>query len=169
MNEECFKEFPVLHTSRFILRRLKETDVEDIFFIRSNEDVALYLDRPLARNLEDAKSFIKRIDNSFRSKSSIYWIIEFEKQFVGSITMWKIDKEYSKAELGFELLPFFQGKGILQEVLPIILDFGLTKLELSTIEAEVDKRNLKSIALLEKHNFIKYEEGDKTTIYHLKK
>ena len=56
---------------------------------------------------------------------------------------WKISREYSKAEIGFELLPEHQGKGIMQEALPKIIEYGFKNMKLRTIEGEVDPNNLK--------------------------
>ena len=42
-----YKSFPVLITERLKLRRLKASDRMEIFMIRSNENIAKYLDRPL--------------------------------------------------------------------------------------------------------------------------
>lgn len=168
MNSLYFTEFPVLRTQRFILREISKEDSHSIYKIRSDENVALYLDRLLAKDINDANDFINKILEGYKNKNALYWIIEYNNKFTGSICLWRIDEKEETAELGFELLPPFQGKGIIQEVLPEVINFGFNKLELKTIEAEVDKNNIKSISLLEKFGFIKIKEEDKTFIYTLK-
>jgi ribosomal-protein-alanine N-acetyltransferase len=74
-------------------------------------------------------------------------------QFLGSICLWKISREDAKAEIGYELLPENHGKGIMQEVIPRVIQFGFEEMTLQTIEAELTPRNLKSVRLLEKNNF----------------
>ena len=74
-------------------------------------------------------------------------------RFLGSICLWKISREDATAEIGFELLPENHGKGIMQEVIPEVIQFGFEETKLQTIEAEVSPRNLKSVRLLEKNNF----------------
>lgn len=67
--------------------------------------------------------------------------------------MWNLNEEENKAEVGYELLPDFQGKGIAQEALSAVITFGFEVMKLKTIEAYTHKENLKSTKLLEKFNF----------------
>ena len=76
-----------------------------------------------------------------------------------------------KAEIGYELLPENHGKGIMQEVIPRVTQFGLEEMKLQTIEAELSQRNLKSVRLLEKNNFKLVEvneENPDLVVYALK-
>jgi ribosomal-protein-alanine N-acetyltransferase len=54
--------FPQIETQNYLLRRLNSEDAEAIFEIRSNKSIAKYLDRPLAKSLDDALQFIAKID-----------------------------------------------------------------------------------------------------------
>jgi ribosomal-protein-alanine N-acetyltransferase len=59
------------------------------------------------------------------------------------------------AEIGYELLPEFQGKGIMQEAVAKIIEFCFQALKLKSLEACADMNNRPSIKLLEKFNFVK--------------
>ena len=50
-----FPPFPVLETERYILRQLTLSDDNEIFILRSYKEVNKYLDRPVAKTIEDAK------------------------------------------------------------------------------------------------------------------
>jgi Acetyltransferases, including N-acetylases of ribosomal proteins len=81
-------------------------------------------------------------------------------------------KRDATAEIGFELLPENHGKGIMQEVIPRVIQFGFEEMKLETIEAEVSPRNLKSVRLLEKNNFTLAavnEENPDSVVYALKR
>jgi [ribosomal protein S5]-alanine N-acetyltransferase len=70
------------------------------------------------------------------------------------------------------LLPENHGKGIMQEVLPRIIQFAFEEMKLQTIEAEVSPRNLKSVRLLEKNNFTLAavnEENPDSEVYALRR
>jgi ribosomal-protein-alanine N-acetyltransferase len=72
------------------------------------------------------------------------------------------------------LSPKFQGKGIMNESLKSILEFGFKNLNLDLIEAYTHKRNLSSKKLLERNRFIldvnkKDEHNQDNIIYKLKK
>ena len=152
--------FPVLSTERFNLRPIKTEDANEIFALRSDDRVNEYLDRPKAGTIEDAFQHIQRLNEGMARNESINWAIVFREtdKMVGSICFWKISKELAKAEIGYELLPDFQGKGIMQEVMPPVIEFGFDKIKFQSIEAELSPRNLKSIKLLEKHGFIKEKQ-----------
>lgn len=64
-----------------------------------------------------------------------------------------IDLKNKYAEVGYELLPNFQGKGFMSEALNSIIDFAFTNLKIETIEAFTNYQNARSRKLLEKLNF----------------
>ena len=77
-----------------------------------------------------------------------------------------------KAEIGFELSPAYQGKGIMKEAIPPVIDFAFNELELKTIEGEVAKENQRSIRIMEKNGFKiskLYAENKDTIMYELVK
>ena len=51
----------VLDTTRLLLRQVKNRDVSAIYFLRSNEQVNQFIDRPTAKDPEEAKAFIQKI------------------------------------------------------------------------------------------------------------
>ncbi len=152
-----FNPFPVISTERFHLRQLADSDAPEIFALRSDEDVNRFLDRPKATGIEDAHKFISRIKTGIQGNESIFWAIvpKDRDTLVATICLWNIDKEKHTAEIGYEVLPAEQGKGIMQEVIPVIIHYSFNELHLAGIHAELSPDNLKSLALLRKFNFIR--------------
>lgn len=143
MNQFTFTPFPNLTTERFTLRQLKIEDENEIFILRSDENIAKYLDRPRANSIDDARQFIQKINSSISKNELIYWAITHkdDEKLIGTICLWKISTGQSNAEVGFELLPDHQGKGVMQGVLPKIIDFGFKTIKLQLIEGEVAAKN----------------------------
>jgi ribosomal-protein-alanine N-acetyltransferase len=173
MIDFSFTPFPFLTTENYSLRNLTPADEQDIFALRSSDEINKYLDRPKAHTLDDARNFINKITNGIAENEAIFWVVtpKDESKFLGSICLWKISREEAKAEIGFELLPENHGKGIMQEVIPKILQFGFEEMKLETIEAELSPRNLKSVRLLEKNNFklaAVNEQNSDSVVYALK-
>jgi len=150
-----FPSFPNLTTSRLTLRQLKADDANEIFLIRSDASVNQYLDRPKANSIEDARIFIEKIRVGMLKKDSLYWAITLknDSKLIGTVTLWNISVEEMKGEIGYELLPAFQGKGIMQEAIAEVLAFGFEKIGLKKIEAFTHARNEKSVRLLMRNNF----------------
>src|SRR5688500_7277381 len=151
-----FSPFPHLSTSRFTLRPLEFEDEHEIFALRSDPEVNRYLDRQPAASLDDAREFITKIRKLIAGNESILWAISLKEQpaFLGSICFWNIDRNEEKADIGYELLPAWQGKGIIREVMPVVIDYAFNTMGLRIIEAELDPGNLRSVKILEKFNFI---------------
>jgi ribosomal-protein-alanine N-acetyltransferase len=150
-----FTAFPKLVTERLILRQLEAEDANEIFALRSSDEVNRFLDRPKAITIEEAKQFIYKINDGINKNERVYWAITLknETKLIGTICYWNISKENDRAEVGYELHPRYQGKGIMQEALLKVIDFGFEQMRLKTITAVPSDDNIKSRKLLEKNNF----------------
>jgi ribosomal-protein-alanine N-acetyltransferase len=150
-----FTPFPVLNTERLFLRKLSIDDANEIYFLRSDERVNKYIDRPRATSLEEAHNFINKTNHAIENNECIDWAITFKdnSRLIGSICLWNISIEENNAEVGYELLPDFQGKGIAEEAMVAVLDYGFNIMSLNKIEAYTHKENSSSTKLLEKFKF----------------
>ncbi|MBS1598727.1 MAG: GNAT family N-acetyltransferase [Bacteroidetes bacterium] len=150
-----FTPFPILQTERLLLRQISTEDIPEIFVLRSNDAVNKYLDRPKAQSFDDVRTFIQNINLGIQKNQSILWGIFLKNQptLIGTICLYNILPENNSAEIGYELIPHFQGKGIMQEVFPKIISFGFDMMKLGIIEAYTTSDNEKSKKLLEKNNF----------------
>lgn len=155
MANKNFNPFPVLETERLTLRQLTDFDVTDIYRLRRNEEVNRYLQRLWPGSEEHALDFIRDINDGINNNTWIYWAITLSgsDNVIGTVALWKFDAYENSAELGYELLPAFQGQGIMREALTAILDHAFNVISLSVIEASTHKNNVKSIKLLNKLRF----------------
>jgi [ribosomal protein S5]-alanine N-acetyltransferase len=155
MGHRNFTPFPVLKTERLTLRQLRSTDDNEIFALRSNDNVNKYLGRKPSKSIDDARTFIQTINQNIQKNNSIYWAITLNgtDKLIGTICLFNFSDDNSKAEIGYELLPDFQGKGIMQEAISKVIDFGFQHIGLASIEAYTHSENQSSTRLLEKLNF----------------
>ena len=169
MNRINFMPFPNLTTEHFNLRQLTMEDENEIFTLRSDETILKYLDKPPAKSIEEARQFIEKVNKGIKENEWIYWAVSHKSKtkLCGTICLWNISKDQTKADIGFELLPNYHGKGIMQEVIPVVIDYGFKTMRLNTIEGEVDPNNIKSIKLMEKFGFVYNRKLDTTVIYSL--
>ena len=168
MPDTNFNPFPVLKTERLILRQLLITDDTEIFALRSDEQVNKYLNRQPSKTIEDAQAFIRAINENAIRNDSIYWAITLEGKLIGTICLFDFSNDHSNAEIGYELLPFYQRQGLMQEAILKVLEFGFEHIGLQFITAITDPENEHSTRLLEKFNFKKQlkagDDFDKTVI-----
>jgi len=151
-----FSTFPFLRTERFVLRPLDISDDGEIFALRSDDEINKYLNRQKAVNIEDARDFIRKIQQGVADNSAILWVIAAKDtdHFNGTICLWNISAKNETAELGYELLPAHHGKGIIQEIMSVVINYGFDIMKLRIIEAELSPQNIKSVKLLEKNGFV---------------
>ena len=156
MNSFQFSPFAVLVTEDLLLRQLATTDAPEILALRSNEQVNRYVNRNKAHSLEDALSFIDLINKNIENNQSIYWGLQPKNnlKLIGTICLWNLSKQDISAEIGYELLPDFQGKGFMQQAISSVLEYGFKKMHLQTIEAWTVKQNLASTRILERNGFV---------------
>lgn len=152
-----FEPFPFLETSRLRLRNVTPDDAPEIFFLRSDSSVMAYLDRAPAASLEEAQQFIQQINNQEKAGDAVTWAISLKgaSKLIGTICFWNIQKQHYRAEIGYALHPDEQGKGLMQEALTAVLDYGFQTMQLHTVEANVNPSNAASIKLLERNGFVR--------------
>jgi ribosomal-protein-alanine N-acetyltransferase len=59
-----FEPFPNLETKRLLLRRPENSDVKEVFALRSNPSTMKFIPRPLVKNDEEALEHISMINES---------------------------------------------------------------------------------------------------------
>lgn len=146
---------PLEETNRLQLRSLIAEDAEAISILRSDPQVNVYLNRPATLTLEEATAYINKITTGVQQHQWMYWAIELKNSpgLIGTICLWNFVPENEKAEIGYELSPAYQGKGLMQEAVETVIRFGFEKMKLQLITALVKPGNQKSQRLLERHHF----------------
>ena len=147
--------FLELHTKRLSLKRLLESDWQEISFLRSDPEVNKFVKRPSAQTQEEALAFIQKIDGFVNNEISYYWKITLinSQKMIGSICLWNFSEDRKTAEVGYDLHPDFQGKGVMSEALDRLIVFSGTQLNLNVLEAYTHGENEHSIRLLEGRGF----------------
>ena len=147
--------FPTLTTERLLLRQLTKTDDHAIFKIRSNDIVYKYIAKAPFKKTEEAQAFITKINKGIVNEEHVFWAITLKetKELIGTICLWNFSKERLVAEVGYELHPVYHKKGIMNEALIKVVEFGFVDLKLKSIEAFTHKENKASKTLLLRHGF----------------
>lgn len=157
LNSSVFEVFPVLKTERLTLRRITLNDAQQIFEMRSNSRVGTWIARPVMKEEEAAEMLAQKTMEAFDNQQGIGWAAELrdEKTMIGSCGFNSIDPWNLRAEIGGELDVNYWGKGIAEEAVRAIVDFGFNTFGLHSIEAKVDPTNRGAIYLMEQIGFKK--------------
>ncbi len=151
--------FPILKSDRLILRETTKLDADQIYFLRSDSEVNKFIERPedcKTKSLSDALNFIDKIAREYDQVQSISWCICVAEsdQMIGSICLWNYSNDMKTAELGYALHPCYQGKGIMNEALLLVVNYGFKACDFEMIEAYTHSDNVRSKALLRNNGFM---------------
>jgi ribosomal-protein-alanine N-acetyltransferase len=152
-----FSTFPNLETERLKLRRADLHDINELYALRSDTEIMKYIPRPVATTLDEISEFIKLTDEKINSSELINWAITIKgnPKMIGTIGYYYIKPEHYRAEIGYMLLPEFQGRGYITEAIAKVVNYGFTEMKLHSIEAVIAPENFASAKVLEKCNFNK--------------
>lgn len=155
-----FSIFPKLNTLRLKLRKLADTDAQEIHELRSSPIVNKFIDRAPSAGIADALIFIKKITENVQNNKSVYWAITLKDDpaLIGTIGLWNFDIPGETIEIGYELLPRYHGKGLMTEVIKSVIDYGFNNIKAATITAFLSADNISSIKLLINNGFKLNEE-----------
>ena len=166
LNTSVFEEFPLLTTSRLLLREIQLQDAKQIFAMRANGRVNQFIARTAMQEPQEAESLVERVKNAFEQQQGIGWagILRDSNEIIGTCGFNSIDYYNLRAEIGGELSVNYWGKNIALEAVGAIVQFGFETLGLHSIEAKVAPDNRGAIYLLEQIGFVK-EAHFKDRIY----
>jgi len=101
------------------------------------------------------KIFLREIANFNIGGQKFNLLIHYDQQIIGLIGFHKIDRLHARAEIGYWIGEHFQGKGIMQDVIPKFLQYGFEALAVNKVELLTLTKHERNIRLVEKLGFKK--------------
>ncbi|MEX0287668.1 MAG: GNAT family N-acetyltransferase [Flavobacteriaceae bacterium] len=159
-----------IDTARLKMVPLSSEDVEDIFQLHSEEEVARYNTIGIPENTEVTRKVLEPLLATVKEeeRTAFSWTIRLkeEGEFIGEIGFSLAPARYKLATIHYSILPKFWGKGYATEAVKALLKFCFEGLGLHRIEAGCAIENLASIRVLEKVGM--RQEGRKRKVLPLK-
>lgn len=152
-----FHPFQNLETERLLLRRVSAADVNEVFELRGNPETMKFIPRPLVTTKEEALEHIQMIEDKIEANIGINWAITIKgnPKLIGVIGHYRIQPENHRCEIGYMILPQYNGQGIVTEAIKAVLEYGFDVLNMHSIEAVIDPDNVASERVLQKNGFVK--------------
>ena len=146
---------PTIAATRVSLRWLTDDDAPALFSIFSDAEVMRYWSSPPLDEIDGARKLLTDIRDYFRQRALFQWGIarHTDDRVIGTCTLFHVDLNNRRAELGYALGREHWGKGYMQEALGALLGFYFDTLNMHRIEADVDPRNASSVKTLERLGF----------------
>ncbi|RDW16490.1 N-acetyltransferase [Oceanobacillus arenosus] len=149
--------FPIIETNRLILRKIKVSDVNNVFQYLSDKEVMKYYGLAPFETVEDVLSEIAWYQTILDNSTGIRWGITLKgkDEVIGSCGFLNMVSEHYRTEIGYELNRSYWGKGIANEALQAVVSYGFKYFNLQRIEALIEPPNISSRKLVEKQGFIR--------------
>ena len=149
------KKFPIIETSRLILREVKEEDAKDMFQYLSDKDVVKHMGLAPFETVNDVWDEVRWYKSIYEEGTGIRWGITLKDsgKVIGSCGFLNMLTKHYRAEVGYELNKDYWGKGIASEALEAVVKHGYQHFQLERIEALIEPTNHPSQKLVEKLGF----------------
>lgn len=146
---------PVITTSRCVLRWLSEDDVDGLYEVFSDPQVMRYWSSPPLANREAAAALQREIAEGNENDSMFKWGLALRESdlVIGTATLFNLNLDNGRAELGYAMGRAHWGKGYMNEALQALVSHAFEVMNLRRLEADVDPRNTSSIRTLERLGF----------------
>jgi [ribosomal protein S5]-alanine N-acetyltransferase len=147
--------FPELASARYLLQQINPSDQQFIFEGLSDPQVIEFYGVSFS-SFESTAQQMEFYDSLIREGSGTWWKVVDRQtgERTGAIGFNNYQPKHKKAEVGYWLLPSFWGKGIIGEVLPIVINYLRKQYNIHRIEALIEDGNDRSCKALEKAGFI---------------
>lgn len=147
-----FTPFPVLSTSRLILRALRTSDLDDLYEYASDPEIDQYVPWEHYKNIDEARENLNEFLEEYKKDGFGAWGIEHrtDKKLIGITNISIPHRINRRVEVGYTISRTYWGKGYATEAIQAVIHFGFETMKLVRIEAVVLPENLASARVLEK-------------------
>ena len=149
------KTLPIINTPRTVLRWISEHDIDSLYEIFSDPQVMRYWSTVPLPNREAAAELQREIAEGNESEKMFKWGVALRDSgsVIGTATLFNLNLDNGRAELGYAMGRAYWGKGYMNEALKALVSHAFEVMGLRRLEADVDPRNAASIRTLERLGF----------------
>ena len=136
-------------TENLVLRRYRPDDAEQLFlYMGANPDMYKYSGWNPYATPEMAQETVRRFIDSYDDDHTYSWVMDIDDVVVGTIGAY--DYEDGRIEVGFSVVPGWQGRGLATEALKKVLEYLTINEDISCVTAWCASENTASRRALEK-------------------
>jgi len=149
--------YPVLDTPRLRLRPLADADVPPLFALFNDSEAMRYWARPAMTDVAEVEALLREIRSHSERATLFQWGIarREDDRVIGTCTLFRINQEHRRAEIGYIVRRDLWGQGLATEALTALLNHAFGTMRLHRLEADIDPRNAASIRLVERLGFVR--------------
>jgi ribosomal-protein-alanine N-acetyltransferase len=147
---------PILETPRLILRRLASYDVPALHEMLSDPETMRYWSTLPHAEIAETETWVREsVEGQARGDAHDFAVLR-DGRLVGRVAFWMGN------EIGFLFHRAVWGQGVAREAVGALLRYGFETLNFTSVRADVDPENLRSLALLERLGFQRTGYAERT-------
>ncbi|HFI0467819.1 TPA: GNAT family N-acetyltransferase [Streptococcus suis] len=148
-----FDTFPTLHATSFQLRKIVETDLDDLWEIYSNPSHFQMTPNTSTQNKETLRKRIGHFQRDFDKKKRLFLGLEHQGKLIGVLEVFDYKKRSASVTIGYRLHHAFWNQGLASQAVSLLCHFLLKECSIKTIAAFVLPENQASQQVLLKNDF----------------
>lgn len=147
-----FARIPAIETDRLLLRRLRMSDLRDMYAYASDPAVAEHVLWHAHTSLSDTKVQLRGAIRQYRRGDPSSWAIMLKStgHMVGTIGFMWVNAEHQTGEIGYSLARSCWNQGLMTEAVQAVLGFAFDRLGLNRVEAQHETTNPASGRVMQK-------------------
>ncbi|HTK32215.1 MAG TPA: GNAT family protein [Candidatus Saccharimonadaceae bacterium] len=148
-------QFPMLTTSRLVLRETAAHDVDAVFAMESDPVAMRYWSKPPMRDVAEAEAAVERAMSLFPARTALRWAMTRpeDDRLIGHVSLFNFVEQSDRADLGYGMNRDHWGQGFMSEALNAVVDYAFGPMGLRRLEADIHPDNLASLRSLERLGF----------------
>ena len=156
---DAFKRYPVIETSRILIREMEPADANDIFEYAKDSDSFVFTDG-FPSELDEVKFMINIWKTeAYESKQFIRWsiVLKADNKVIGGIYLFEPvgnDESGYRMDIGFEISSKYWNKGYASEAIEAVSRYAIQNMGVIRVQAQIVPENIGSIKACEKAGFI---------------
>ena len=164
--KEIFSNLPRFETKRLVLRRIEDSDCEDIFEYSADSDVTKYLTWQPHATPGETREYIAALQKRYDSGKFFDWGVVYkgDGRLVGTCGFTSININQNTCEVGYVLSKKYWGMGLIPESLECIMDFAFNYFGFDKIEARFLDGNVNSQKVMQKAGMV-FEKTDRNVLH----
>ncbi len=141
----------IIESDRLILRRLNESDAEEIYLGFINQPEFLYYRNKEKRTLDEERKSLNRVSEKYNDLSYYNWLIVLKdtNKIIGSINL-RVEEINETVEFNYVIDNRYTNNGYMTEALAKVRDFCLNELKVNRFQGGCVTKNIASKRVMEK-------------------
>jgi ribosomal-protein-alanine N-acetyltransferase len=144
---------------KVFLEKISETDAKFLYNSLQNEEIIRYMSLNSLPSLNHAKSLIKRHRIYWEKYQQFNYTIKVKERTsfrpIGSTSLWNLDWNNNRGEVGIWIIPSLWGEGFGKRALKLVKIAAFMHLNLNRLAAHIVTKNQRSLKLFFKSGFEK--------------